>query len=144
VTAPTTTSRVLRVGPAAPAEAHAHFARRLEFETDCSDVHHDLAHDRAGFVVLDARSAEDYAAGHVPGAWSVPHVTIDARSVTTLPRDALLVTYCWGPHCNGATQAAAKLAALGFRVKEMLGGYDYWCREGYPTEQSAPATVTRS
>jgi rhodanese-related sulfurtransferase len=132
------------VEAAAPADAHAHFARRLAFETDCSDVHHDLAQGEPGIVVLDARSADDYAAGHVPGARSFPHVTMDAQSVTVLPRDALIVTYCWGPHCNGATQAAAKLAALGFRVKEMLGGYDYWCREGYAIEQSAPASVTRS
>jgi rhodanese-related sulfurtransferase len=144
VTATTTSSAVLRVPAASPADAHAHFARKLEFATDCADVHHDLASGVAGVLVLDARSAPDYDAGHVPGAISFPHVTIDAQSVTALPRDALLVSYCWGPHCNGATQAAAKLAALGFRVKEMLGGYDYWCREGYATEQSGPGVVTRS
>nr|WP_245237948.1 hypothetical protein [Paenibacillus etheri] len=38
--------------------------------------------------------------------------------------------YCWGPACNGASQAATKLAAQGFRVKEMLGGIEYWRKEG--------------
>jgi len=144
VTSTTTTSAVLRAPAASPCDAHAHFARKLAFETDCADVHADLASGVPGFVVLDARSPADYEAGHVPGAISFPHVTIDAQSVTALSREALLVTYCWGPHCNGATQAAAKFAALGFRVKEMLGGYDFWCREGYATEQSGPGAVTRS
>jgi rhodanese-related sulfurtransferase len=133
-----TASRVLRVPAADPAAAHAHFSARLTFETDCSDVHADLAtraYDQ-GFVVLDARSADDYAAGHVPGAISMPHATITPETAAALPRDQLVVTYCWGPNCNGATQAAAKLAALGFSVKEMLGGFDYWCRDGYETEPS--------
>jgi len=43
----------------------------------------------------------------------------------------LLVVYCWGPACNGATKAAAELAALGRPVKEMLGGFEYWAREGH-------------
>jgi rhodanese-related sulfurtransferase len=131
-------SRVLRFPAAGPDAAHAHFARRLAFETDCSDVHYELAlhGDDPGFVVLDARSAEDYAAGHVPGAISMPHGSINDATAAFLPRDQLVVTYCWGPHCNGATQAAAKLAGLGFRVKEMLGGYEYWCREGYDVARS--------
>jgi rhodanese-related sulfurtransferase len=134
-TVPTSTpSRVLRVAAAAPADAAAHFARRLVHETDCSDVHADLAAGTLGFVVVDARSAADYARGHVPGARSLPHATIGEHTAATLDPDTLVVTYCWGPHCNGATQAAAKLAGLGFRVKEMIGGFDYWCREGYAVE----------
>jgi rhodanese-related sulfurtransferase len=134
----TLASRVLRFPAAEPAAAQAHFEGRLAYETDCSDVHYELAMhgDDPGFVVLDARSAEDFAAGHVPGATSMPHSTITDETAAFLPRDRLVVTYCWGPHCNGATQAAAKLAALGFRVKEMIGGFEYWCREGYGTAQS--------
>ena len=45
-----------------------------------------------------------------------------------------MVTYCWGPGCNGATRAALTLAGLGFRVREMLGGFEYWAREGLPVE----------
>jgi rhodanese-related sulfurtransferase len=126
-----TSSRVLRFPSATPDAAAAHFRSRLAYETDCSDVHADLASGVTGFVVVDARAAADYAAGHVPGAISLPHATIDPDGVAGLDPDTLVVTYCWGPHCNGATQAAAKLAALGFRVKEMIGGFDYWGREGY-------------
>jgi rhodanese-related sulfurtransferase len=50
----------------------------------------------------------------------------------------VLVVYCWGPGCNAATKAAAKLASLGFQVKEMIGGLEYWRREGYPVDGYAP------
>jgi rhodanese-related sulfurtransferase len=118
--------------PAAdPAIAAEHFASRLCFETDCADVHADLTAGEPAVVVLDARSRDAYAAGHVPGAHSLPHREISVASTADLPRDAVLVTYCWGPHCNAATRAAAALAALGFRVKEMVGGISGWQAEGY-------------
>ena len=132
-------SRVREVAPADPADAAVHFATRLRFETDCADVHADLGasvdgRDASvdGIVVLDVRDPAAYAAGHVPGARSLPHATIGPESTAGLPHDAVLVTYCWGPHCNGATRAAARLAALGFSVKEMLGGVAGWAAEGYP------------
>jgi rhodanese-related sulfurtransferase len=130
-------SRVF-VRPAAdPADAHAFFSRKLSYETDPSDVHADLTNDVSGFIVLDVRSPEAYAQSHVPGARSLPHATIDAPTTADLDRGTLLVVYCWGPGCNGATKAAAKLSALGFRVKEMIGGIEYWVeKEGYPVERS--------
>jgi rhodanese-related sulfurtransferase len=45
------------------------------------------------------------------------------------------VTYCAGPHCNASTHAALRLAELGVPVKEMLGGFDFWVRDGYPVER---------
>ena len=47
-----------------------------------------------------------------------------------------MVTYCWGPGCNGATRAALALSTLGFRVREMIGGFEYWAREGLPVESA--------
>jgi rhodanese-related sulfurtransferase len=131
------TSRVAGAAVASPADAAAHFARRLEFETDCADVHADLARGEHGIVVVDARTPEAYQAAHVPGSMNLPHATIDQATTAALPRDAVVVTYCWGPHCNGATRAAARLAALGFRVKEMLGGIAGWRAEGYELDASA-------
>jgi rhodanese-related sulfurtransferase len=107
-----------------------YFARRLEFETDADDVGSALQHGTAGFVLIDARSPAAYAAAHLPGAVSLPHREITAQ---TLPEGPLVV-YCWGPGCNAATKACAKIAALGREVKEMLGGFEYYVREGYPVE----------
>jgi rhodanese-related sulfurtransferase len=130
-----TSPRVRRVDPAPADVAVAHYAARLAVETDCSDVHHDLARDDAGIVVIDARSPEAFAAGHVPGAVNLPHASIDeASAAAAVPEGAVAVTYCAGPHCNASTQAALRFARLGYPVKEMLGGWDFWCRDGYPVE----------
>ena len=117
-----------------PADAAAHFARRLAVETDASDVHAALESGRPGFVLLDSRSAESWAQGRIPGAVHLPGPEITARAASELDPAVPVVTYCWGPGCNGATRAALTLAGLGFRVREMLGGFEYWAREGYPVE----------
>jgi rhodanese-related sulfurtransferase len=117
-----------------PADAAAHFARRLAVETDVSDVHAALESGHPGFVLLDSRSAESWAQGHVPGAVHLPGREIAARAAAELDPAVPVVTYCWGPGCNGATRAALALAGLGFRVREMIGGFEYWAREGLPVE----------
>jgi rhodanese-related sulfurtransferase len=85
-------------------------------------------------VLLDSRSEEAWAQGRVPGALHLPGREIDARAPAELDRSVPVVTYCWGPGCNGATRAALALALLGFRVREMIGGFEYWAREGLPVE----------
>ena len=115
-----------------PAEAAAHFARRLAVETDVSDVAAALESGRPGFVLVDTRSREAWDAGHVPGAVHLPGREIATRAPAELDRSVPVVTYCWGPGCNGATRAALALSLLGHRVREMLGGFEYWAREGLP------------
>jgi 3-mercaptopyruvate sulfurtransferase SseA len=97
--------------PAAPSpEALAHFEKLLAFETDCWDVHAALAAEHPGFVVLDVRSAEAFAAGHVPGAVSLPHRRINERNLA--------------------------LARLGRPVKKMIGGVTGWNDEGFDFSRS--------
>lgn len=127
-------SLVLETPAATPADAHAHFLQKLAVETDPSDVKADLDKGVQGIVVLDARSAEKFAAGHVPGAASLPYRTITPETVAKLPKDKTLVVYCTSVACNASTKAAVRLTALGFRVKEMLGGIEAWAGEGYPVE----------
>jgi rhodanese-related sulfurtransferase len=117
-----------------PADAAAHFARRLAVETDVSDVHAALESGRPGFVLVDSRSEESWAQGHVPGAVHLPGREIAGRAAAELDPAVPVVTYCWGPGCNGATHAALTLARLGYRVREMIGGFEYWAREGLPVE----------
>ncbi|WP_234048530.1 rhodanese-like domain-containing protein [Streptomyces liliifuscus] len=126
---------VLRVAPASPAEAAAYFGASLAFHADVSDVAAALAGDGdPGFVVLDSRSTESWDQGHVPGAIHLPTALIPDQAEQLLDRAVPVVTYCWGPGCNGATRAALALAELGFQVKEMLGGFEYWAREGFEFE----------
>ncbi|GGS85511.1 MULTISPECIES: rhodanese-like domain-containing protein [Streptomyces] len=137
-TAPAATaSKVLRVPPADPAAAAAHFHRRFTFEADVADVHADIESGAPGFVLVDSRSAEAWAQGRIPGAVHLPTDEIPARAAEAVPPGSTVVTYCWGPGCNGATRAAHAFATAGYRVKEMLGGYEYWSREGFPVEDSA-------
>jgi rhodanese-related sulfurtransferase len=130
-------SLVLEVPAAPPEAAFRHYAAKLSVETDPSDVHHDLEAGLSGFVVVDMRGAKDYAEEHVAGAISLPYRTLSEESTVHLSRDALYVCYCWDPGCNAGAKGAARLAELGFRVKEMIGGIEYWKRNGYPTESGS-------
>ena len=129
-------NNVTQVAPAPAAEAEAHFARRLAFETDCWDVHDALSNGATDFVLLDVRGRAAHAAGHVPGAISLPHAEIDARRMDAWSADTLFVVYCAGPHCNGANKAAVRLARLGRPVKEMIGGVTGWADEGFSFAES--------
>ena len=129
-------SKILDTAPADPEVARNHFVSKLAFETDPSDVYHDLTNKVAGFIVLDARTPETFAKGHVPGAINIPHRTIDGSTTASLPRDKVIVTYCDGVFCNASTKAAAKLTALGFKLKEMLDGMTGWRKESYPVEET--------
>jgi rhodanese-related sulfurtransferase len=124
----------LEHAPADPQEAAKHFAARLSVETDPSDVYADFCSGDLGFVLLDARSRDAYIAAHLPGAISFPHREISCESTVGFKKETPIVLYCWGPACNAAHKAATKLASLGFQVKEMIGGFEYWVREGYPIE----------
>jgi len=135
-------SLVTEPGFADPAAALSHFERKLGVETDCSDVHESLK-TGADFVLADVRGPKLFAAGHVPGAVNIPHRTMTAERMAQYPRDIVFVVYCAGPHCNGATKGAVRLARLGYRVKEMIGGIAGWRDEEFALECS-PACETQA
>ncbi|GAB3250691.1 rhodanese-like domain-containing protein [Chitinimonas naiadis] len=110
----------------------SHYAAKLAYEIDAADLKVALdAGDRV--VVIDARSAEAYTLEHLPGAINLPHRTMDSVSTAHLDRTALYVSYCDGIGCNASTKGALKLAQLGFTVKELMGGLDWWKRDGLAT-----------
>jgi rhodanese-related sulfurtransferase len=126
-----TVAPVHEVPAAEPAAAVAHYERLLQFETDCWDVHESLEANAPGFVVLDVRSPELFAGGHVPGAVNLPHRRITERTLAAYAPDLLIVVYCAGPQCNGADRAAARIARLGRPVKKMIGGVEGWKDDGF-------------
>ncbi|MEM9132617.1 MAG: rhodanese-like domain-containing protein [Actinomycetota bacterium] len=127
----TPTASVVTEAPAAtPAAAIAHFEHLLAFETDCADVKVGLGDPSPDFVLLDVRSAEAFAAGHIDGATNLPRVEITTDSLDALG-DTTFVVYCAGPHCNGADKAALRIARLGRPVKKMIGGVTGWLDEGF-------------
>jgi rhodanese-related sulfurtransferase len=122
-------------------DAVAFFASRLAFQTDVADVHAAFASGDPGFVLVDSRSTAAWAQGRIPGAVHVPTAEIPERAAVLLDQAVPVVTYCWGPGCNGATRAALALARLGYPVREMLGGMEYWTREGFAVETDAGLTL---
>jgi rhodanese-related sulfurtransferase len=93
-----------------------------------------LAKVRAGAVtVLDVRPVEEYQAGHIPGALSVPLKDLEQR-LSSLGRDREIVAYCRGPYCVLAVEAVEKLRALGFRAFRMEHSVADWRALGLPIE----------
>ncbi len=130
-------SLVIDIPAASPAEAAAHFARKLSLETDCWDVHESLRSGSPDFVLLDVRGPAAFAKGHVPGALNLPHGKITERRMEEWGEGTLFVVYCAGPHCNGADRAALRLARIGRRVKLMIGGATGWIDEGFALESGS-------
>jgi rhodanese-related sulfurtransferase len=124
-------SHITAVPPAHPSEALQHFESALKFETDCWDVSDSLKSGTADFVLLDVRSPDLYAKGHVPGSVNLPHGKIVETKMASYPKETIFVVYCAGPHCNGAHKGAIRLAKLGRPVKLMIGGVTGWLDEGF-------------
>lgn len=113
-------------------DAITFYEHKLAFETDSWDLKTML--DRGdGVILIDARAASAFAAEHIPGAINIPHRTMSTETTAHLDRDALVVTYCDGIGCNASTKGALAMARLGFTVKGLLGGLDWWKRDGYAT-----------
>jgi rhodanese-related sulfurtransferase len=124
-------SRVLEAPAAQSEKAIQHFAGKLSFETDCSDVYAAQVSGTVDFVLLDVRSPQIFTKGHVPQAVNIPVPTITEERLSEYSLDTTFVVYCAGPHCNGANKAALRIARLGRPVKEMIGGALGWVDEGF-------------
>ena len=86
---------------------------------------------RAEVIVLDVRPPEEYRAGHIPGAVSIPLKEL-RNHLSKLPRRREIVAYCRGPYCVLAVEAVKLLRAKGFRAVRMEQGVPEWRAEGLP------------
>jgi rhodanese-related sulfurtransferase len=115
-------------------DAAAYFRAKLQCEIDVMEV----ADAAAGtFVMVDTRRQSSWDHGHISGAVHIPTAEIPSRATQLIPADSQVVVYSWGPGCNGSTFAALAFAELGFSVKELIGGIEYWIRNGLPVETSS-------
>jgi rhodanese-related sulfurtransferase len=113
-----------------------HYENKLAFETDSWDLKVALESGQS-VIVIDARSPEAYQKEHIPSAINIPHRKMNEQTTKGLDRTALVVTYCDGIGCNASTKGALNMTRLGFRVKELIGGLDWWKRDGHKTEGTA-------
>lgn len=116
-----------------------HYSNKLAYEIDAWDL--SAAFDAGeSVIVIDTRGEAAYEAEHIPGAFNIPHRTMTAESTAGLDRESLIVTYCDGIGCNASTKGALRMARLGFEVRELIGGLDWWKRDGHPTHVRASLT----
>lgn len=119
-------------------DALAYFSAKLTHETDASDVY---AAQKGGeqVTLVDVRGEDAWAQGRIVGAIHMPYRDIAESAPALLDPAMPVVVYCWSPGCNAGAKGALEFAKLGFTVKEMIGGYEYWVREGQPTENDEGA-----
>ena len=117
-------------------DAIAYFTAKLTHETDASDVY---AAQKAAdsFVLVDVRGDDAWAQGRITGAIHMPYREISERAPRELDPTVPVVVYCWSPGCNAGAKGALEFARIGYQVREMIGGYEYWVREGQPTENDS-------
>jgi DNA-binding transcriptional ArsR family regulator/rhodanese-related sulfurtransferase len=94
----------------------------------------------ADVVILDTRPPNEYAAGHIAGAISMP-VDVLRRRLRELPKDKEYVAYCRGPYCVYADQAVQFLRARQRTARRLLEGFPEWRAAGLPIESGAPANA---
>ncbi len=121
----------------------SHYENKLAFETDSWDLKVALESGE-NVVIIDSRSPEAYQKEHIQGAVNIPHREMNAETTSSLERSALVVIYCDGIGCNASTKGALNMTRLGFRVKELIGGLDWWKRDGHRTETSGQTSEAAS
>jgi len=99
-------------------------SRRSDFERiSVEELRERMTRDE--IVLIDARPEEEYQAGHLPGAVSLPIDVLSSR-IDDLPYDKMMVAYCRGPYCAYADEALILLSAHGYPVKRLEEGVAEW------------------
>jgi rhodanese-related sulfurtransferase len=110
-----------------------YYSNKLKYEIDSWDLSVYLETNEK-VIVIDARSSDAYALSHIPNSINIPHKTMNEETTKELDKSHLYITYCDGIGCNASTKGALNMAKLGFNVKELIGGLDWWIRDGYALE----------
>src|SRR5262249_30613698 len=87
--------------------------------------------ERGDVVILDVRPTQEFVAGHIPGALSVPLDQLEA-ALARLPKRRQIIAYCRGPYCVLAPQAVERLRQGGFRARRLQDGLPEWRLSGLP------------
>lgn len=92
---------------------------------------------RDGLVtILDVRSEDEFALGHLPGALNIPFTELENR-LAELPANREVIAYCRGPYCVLSFEAVAALRARGYVAHRLEDGYPDWKAAGLPIEAAA-------
>jgi rhodanese-related sulfurtransferase len=113
-------------------EQMKHYANKLQYEMDPSDLFEALKKGEK-IIVVDTRKPTAFEAEHIRGSINIPHREMNKEQTQKLDRNVLYITYCDGIGCNASTKGALNMAKLGFNVKELIGGLEWWKKDGYET-----------
>lgn len=111
----------------------AYYQNKLAYEVDSWDLLKAMEKGE-DLVPLDTRQPATYENEHIPGAINIPHRTMNETTTAHLDRSKTYVCYCDGIGCNASTKGALNMTRLGFKVKELTGGIEWWKFDEYPTE----------
>jgi rhodanese-related sulfurtransferase len=110
-----------------------YYQNKLNYEMDSFDLFNALE-KKENVIPLDTRRSSIYKKEHIPGAINLHHRDMDENSTKNLDRSKTYVCYCNGIGCDGSTRGALNMTKLGFKVKELIGGLEWWKYDGYSTE----------
>jgi rhodanese-related sulfurtransferase len=96
--------------------------------------------NKQNVIAIDARKDFAFERERIPGAINLPHRQMTAETTAHFDKEAIYVTYCDGIGCNASTKGALNMAKLGFNVKELIGGIEWWKFDGYQTEGTHQTT----
>ncbi|MBX9723462.1 MAG: hypothetical protein K2X81_18805 [Candidatus Obscuribacterales bacterium] len=117
------------------AQAVAYFEGKLAFEIGPVEVK--MGKERGEkFQIIDLRTPELFAKGHVPGAVNVSYETLEAH-LPKLDKEVTSVVYCYDILCHLSAKAALLLAKKGYKVRELSGGWDGWVERKFAVEGEA-------
>ncbi|MBG6129841.1 rhodanese-related sulfurtransferase [Aquimarina sp. EL_43] len=114
------------------------YENKLAYEMDPSDLF-DALEKEENIVVVDTRQSFGYEKEHIPTAINLPHQEMTAENTTHLDKTKTYICYCDGIGCNASTKGALHMAKLGFKVKELIGGIEWWKFDGYATQGTKPS-----
>ncbi|MBX2896487.1 MAG: rhodanese-like domain-containing protein [Cyclobacteriaceae bacterium] len=117
-----------------------YYENKLSFEMDSSDLFDSLNRGEK-IIPLDARKSFGFEAEHIPNAINIPHREMNVDRTKNLDKDTVYVIYCDGIGCNASTKGALNMARLGFKVKELIGGIEWWKFDGYATEGTEASQI---
>ena len=127
-------------------KAAAFFKRQIDFTTNAPAVKKVVDGSVKNVTLVDVRDSNSYNKSHIPGAINVPfsdHMgpkgpfTGDETEFSKLRKEGFNYVYCYTPECNLALMACQKFSELGYRVKEVKGGFTGWTDHDYPVEPFA-------
>ena len=118
-------------------EQIAFYENKLSFEMDPSDLYNAFE-ESTDYVAVDTRQSFGYEKEHIPSAINLPHREMTKENTQHLDKSKIYICYCDGIGCNASTKGALKMTKLGFKVKELIGGIEWWKFDGYATEGKEP------